>query len=94
MGVTVIRLEKLGSGLGTGIRTRKVDDIQLLNISTKMNVLLTFGGHAPSASCSNVHSYGCWQLPPQLHKPVHAKLAFMHLHLPLHDALHPHRMSS
>ena len=41
-----------------------------------------------------VHIYGCWQLPPQLYKPVHAKLAFKHLNRPLHEALHPHRMSS
>ena len=39
-----------------------------------------------------VNIYGCWQLPPQLYKPVHAKLAFKHLHGPLHEARH--RISS
>ena len=67
--------------------------IYLTQIQLTVSVLLKFGQGARSASCSNVHSYGCWQLPPQLHKPVHAKLAFMHLHLPLHDALNPLRMS-
>ena len=40
-----------------------------------------------------VNIYGCKKLPPQLHKPVYAKVAFKHLHRLLHEALHPHRMS-
>lgn len=39
-------------------------------------------------------NYCCWQFPPHLQRPVHTRLAFIHLHLPLHVVLHPQWISS
>ena len=48
--------------------------------------------HHVHTDCFSI--YCCWQLPPHLQRPVQVRLAFTHLHLPLHDVLHQHRMSS
>ena len=68
--------------------------LNLIVLIENRRVLLgRFGAFSHAKTILFSHKFHL-QFPPQLHKPVHAKLAFMQLQRPLHAVLQPHRISS